>query len=149
MKYIILFFLLISCTQEVLIIDPDKIDETKVLEMVNGIRSQGCNCGDTYYPPVANVIIDMYAMEAAENHSVYMYEYKHFDHIQKNGSTPFDRIFIGSSVGENIAWGHNTIEQVMDAWLDSPGHCKNIMNGYFKYMGVGKKGTYWTQTFSN
>jgi uncharacterized protein YkwD len=37
----------------------------------------------------------------------------------------------------------------MNAWLGSEGHCKNIMNGGFKDMGVGRDGDYWTQEFGS
>jgi uncharacterized protein YkwD len=43
--------------------------------------------------------------------------------------------------------GYTTEKQVVDAWLKSPGHCKNIMNKNYKEMGVARVGTYWTQTF--
>jgi uncharacterized protein YkwD len=36
---------------------------------------------------------------------------------------------------------------VVDNWLKSPGHCKNIMNKAFKEVGVGRVGDYWTQNF--
>lgn len=55
------------------------------------------------------------------------------------------------SAGENIAMGQPTPQEVVQAWMNSPGHRKNIMNGAFTYMGVGyvvKNGKpYWTQQF--
>jgi uncharacterized protein YkwD len=37
---------------------------------------------------------------------------------------------------------------VIDGWLKSPGHCKNLMDKSYKEMGVAKVGTYWTQEFA-
>jgi uncharacterized protein YkwD len=64
--------------------------------------------------------------------------------IQKN---------LGSrEVGENVAEGNMTAREVVDGWLNSPGHKKNI-EGNFAQTGIGyardKKGNiYFTQIFS-
>jgi uncharacterized YkwD family protein/spore coat assembly protein SafA len=57
-----------------------------------------------------------------------------------------------SSAGENIAYGQKTPQQVMTAWMNSPGHRSNIMSPSFSQIGVGyatnKNGVpYWTQMF--
>jgi uncharacterized protein YkwD len=60
---------------------------------------------------------------------------------------------LGSTeVGENVAEGSMTAREVVDGWLHSPGHKKNI-EGHFTLTGIGyasdKKGdTYFTQIFS-
>ncbi len=60
------------------------------------------------------------------------------------------------SVGENIAGGQETLEEVMEAWLDSPGHCENIMSPNYTEVGVAivieadsTYGIYWTQNFGS
>jgi len=60
------------------------------------------------------------------------------------------------SVGENIAGGQETLDQVMYAWLNSPGHCENIMNPNYTEVGVAivteadsTYGIYWTQNFGS
>ncbi|NLK96531.1 SafA/ExsA family spore coat assembly protein [Defluviitalea saccharophila] len=57
-----------------------------------------------------------------------------------------------SSAGENIAKGQQTPSQVMNAWMNSPGHRSNILSASYTQIGVGlatsKNGTkYWTQMF--
>lgn len=57
-----------------------------------------------------------------------------------------------SYAGENIAMGQRTPEEVMKAWMNSPGHRQNILNSNFTEIGVGyavnERGTpYWTQMF--
>lgn len=57
------------------------------------------------------------------------------------------------SAGENIAWGQQSPEEVMNAWMNSSGHRANIMNPNFTTIGVGyyenAKGTdYWCQLFT-
>jgi len=50
-------------------------------------------------------------------------------------------------VGENIAMGQVTAEQVMNSWMNSSGHKANILNGHFVDVGFGvsrdKRGIYW------
>jgi uncharacterized protein YkwD len=53
---------------------------------------------------------------------------------------------------ENIAFGYETAEQVVAAWLRSPGHRRNIESSDWRYMGVGaaeshRGGKFWTQNF--
>jgi len=57
-----------------------------------------------------------------------------------------------SAAGENIAKGQRTPEEVMKAWMNSPGHRANILSNNFTQIGVGyakdSKGVaYWTQMF--
>lgn len=57
------------------------------------------------------------------------------------------------SAGENIAYGQQTPEAVMKAWMNSSGHRANIMNPNFTTIGVGyyenASGTdYWCQLFT-
>jgi uncharacterized protein YkwD len=58
-------------------------------------------------------------------------------------------------VGENIAYGPESTEEVMRGWLDSPGHCENIMDPRFAEMGIAfapghasKRGLYWVQVLA-
>ena len=54
--------------------------------------------------------------------------------------------------GENIAYGYATPVDVMNAWLNSPGHRANIENSSYRAIGVGVARSasgvyYWTQDF--
>ena len=55
--------------------------------------------------------------------------------------------FKSFAVGENIAMGQMTIDEVMKGWLKSPGHCKNLMNAMFREIGVAEDHDYWVQDF--
>lgn len=59
-----------------------------------------------------------------------------------------------SAWGENIAYGQNTPEIVVNAWMNSPGHKANILSSNFGKIGVGyvvdsNGRPYWTQIFTN
>ena len=85
---------------------------------------------------------------AAERHTEDMVEHRYFGHDSRNGSSFSDRIRatgylsrVGSwVVGENLAWGSGTqgsAEAIVRAWMNSPGHRANILNGRYREIGIG------------
>jgi uncharacterized protein YkwD len=58
-----------------------------------------------------------------------------------------------SAIGENIAAGYATPEDVVSGWMASPGHRANMLSPNFSELGVGMAsgadsfGTYWTEEF--
>lgn len=127
------------------------VNKATLLELVNEVRAKGCTCGTTVKPAVAAVSWNDQLAKAAYDHSVDMKTDNYFSHNTPEGVTPGQRItaagYNWKTFGENIAMGYATEQAVINAWLASEGHCKNIMNGSFKEMGVGKEGNYWTQVF--
>ena len=94
--------------------------------------------------------------DVARLHSQDMVDNDYFSHSSLNGNSFSDRMNIADiswrSAGENIAMGSITAEDVMNQWMNSDGHRKNILNSGFKKLGVGlaispKGGYYWTQCF--
>ncbi len=79
-----------------------------------------------------------------------------FSHTRPNGSSCFTALEAAgvkySGAGENIAYGQKSPEDVVNAWMNSPGHRANIMNKNFTTIGVGcyKSGNtyYWSQFFT-
>ena len=128
------------------------VNKVKLLELVNAVRKTGCNCGSTAMPPVAAVAWNDKLAKAAYDHSVEMKANDYFSHTGSNGSSPGQRItaagYTWKTYGENIAHGYTSEQAVMNGWLNSEGHCRNIMNGNFKEMGAGRQDTYWTQDFA-
>jgi uncharacterized protein YkwD len=99
-------------------------------------------------------------VRAAQTFAELMGTLNFFDHNSPDGSTPGQRItqtgYQWRTWGENIAYGYTTAEQVMQGWINSPGHRANILNknfneigvGYFVAKSSGKNGTaYWVQDF--
>lgn len=63
-----------------------------------------------------------------------------FAHTRPDGSDPLKYVMGFTGIhrcGENIASGYVSPEDVMNGWMNSPGHRSNIMNGKFEYIGVG------------
>ena len=82
----------------------------------------------------------------------------YFDHKSLDGREPFDRMKAagwsgGGYTGENIAAGNASAKATVQQWMNSTGHCENIMDARFQDIGVGiasgrKRGQiYWVQTF--
>lgn len=80
----------------------------------------------------------------------------YFSHTSPTYGSPFRMMesfgIKYSAAGENIAYGQKTAQQVMTAWMNSPGHRSNILSPSYTQIGVGyatnKSGTpYWTQMF--
>ena len=81
-------------------------------------------------------------MRAAQAHAEEMARRGQLSHKGINGSQVDDRVDYYSrnawmTWGENIAWGQDSEREVVDGWMRSTGHKKNIMNKDFTHMGVG------------
>ena len=78
---------------------------------------------------------------------------KSFSHTRPNGTKCFTALaeadITYAAAGENLAGKIKTPEKVVDAWMNSPGHRKNIMNPKYSQIGVGyvSSGNYWSQFF--
>lgn len=123
-----------------------------MLKAVNDIRAKGCTCAGTYMPPVPPLKWSTQLEKAARVHTGDMNKAQKLDHTGTNGSDPGDRItasgYNWGNYAENIAQGQTTITDVIESWLKSSGHCRNIMNKTVTEIGAAKAGTYWTQVFA-
>ncbi|GAA1423478.1 CAP domain-containing protein [Streptomyces thermospinosisporus] len=104
-------------------------------------------------PPLA---ADARLAAAAQAHSADMVARDFYSHTAPDGSRPWDRAaaagFTGRTVGENIACGQRSAAEVVQGWMNSPGHRANILKPAFDRLGVGlagggRAGLYWTQLF--
>lgn len=80
----------------------------------------------------------------------------YFSHTSPTYGSPFTMMqsfgLRFSAAGENIAYGQRTPQEVVTAWMNSPGHRANILSPAYTQIGVGaakkSNGTlYWTQEF--
>jgi uncharacterized protein YkwD len=137
--------------------------ENEVLRLTNQRRAQGADCGSQgMKPPVGPLTMVAELRCAARLHSLDMFQRSFFDHTAPGGSDPGDRMssagYSGITWGENIAMGQASPAQVVDGWIDSDGHCANIMRSNFTEIGIGyhpgdaasgsfRNRHYWTQNF--
>ncbi len=85
---------------------------------------------------------------AAAGYATRMVRERFFDHTAPDGKTFVTRIKRTSylrgalrrwSVGENLAWGSGALatpDAIVKAWMASPGHRANILNGAFTELGI-------------
>jgi uncharacterized protein YkwD len=132
----------------------------RALELVNDVRAHGTRCGTRFFGPAPPLTLSATLGGVALGHATDMAEHNYFEHVDLTGRSPADRVravgYREKLVGENIAYGPESIEEVMKGWLGSPGHCENIMDPRFAEMGIGyaageggeRRGPYWDQLFA-
>lgn len=125
---------------------------TATLSLINEVRRTGCKCGNQNMPAVSAVQLHAQLNTAAQLHSNDQAANNRMQHEGSDGSEVGARVtragFTWRTVGENVAWNYPNVDAVVAGWLASPGHCRNIMNTNFRYMGVGETDLYWTQVFA-
>ncbi|PRP96475.1 Cysteine-rich secretory protein family protein [Enhygromyxa salina] len=125
--------------------------ESDVLGIVNARRAEGASCGGETFAPTGPMVAEAQLRCAARLHSQDMFVQMYFDHTNLDGESPWDRVdktdYDGFASGENIAQGYPDPTAVMDGWMNSPGHCANIMNADNTEIGIGFHGgdNHWTQ----
>jgi len=136
----------------------DEINEVAI-NTINQIRAEGRNCGTTFFAAADPVVWNSLLSTAAQAHSDDMASLNFFSHEGSNGSTLGERVsdtgYVWQAVGENISAGRSSLQDTVDGWLASSGHCANIMKPAFVEMAIActnnstsTYGVYWTQVFA-
>ncbi len=85
---------------------------------------------------------------AAQRHSDDMAANNTMSHNCKDGTTASQRVtqagYTWRTVAENVARGQKTPQEVVNAWINSPGHRANMLNTSVKDIGVGYNNRFWT-----
>ncbi|MFI9584325.1 CAP domain-containing protein [Streptomyces sp. NPDC052236] len=120
---------------------------SEVLSRTNAERSAA------RLPPLAH---DPRLAAAAQAYSTDMATRGFYSHTSPEGLEPWDRARAAGcthrGIGENIACGQRSPAEVVQGWMNSPGHRANILKADFTHLGIGfagggPAGTYWTQLF--
>jgi uncharacterized protein YkwD len=124
---------------------------SEMLDAVNEIRQSGCKCGSKRMPAVAPLKWNSLLEKASDLHAEDMRQNNFFDHKGSDKSTVGTRSkklgYQWNFIGENIAKGPSTVKQVMSGWINSPSHCRNMMDQNYREMGAAKSGSLWVQVF--
>ncbi len=132
------------------------LQANRALQLVNEARARGARCGDRAFGPAPPVRLSQTLGGVALGHADDMARHDYFEHEDLLGRSPADRVravgYQEKLVGENIAYGPKSAEEVVQGWLDSPGHCENIMDPRFAEMGIAyaagqasRRGLFWVQ----
>ena len=126
-----------------------------ILAQINAARAAGRVCGTSIMPPVPAMSWNDILFSAGARHSRDMATRNYFSHDSLDGTTFAQRLaregYNGWAAAENIAAGQNSVAGVMATWLNSEGHCRNIMAPVLTEVAVAcvnqagtTYGNYWT-----
>ncbi len=106
-----------------------------------------------------SLVLNESLVQVAQEYACEMAEERFFSHENVATKTsPGDRLisagYIYYAMGENLAAGHHTAQDVFDAWMASPGHRDNILWSDGRETGIavrtgGEQGWYWVQEFAD
>ena len=133
--------------------------EAEVIQRINALRAAGAVCGANTFAPTSALTWNTTLLSAAKGHSADMAQKNYFSHTSQDGRTAGQRItaagYNWSTFGENIAAGQTSVQQVMTGWINSPGHCQNLMNANVRDVAVAcvrndaaTYGLYWTMNLA-
>ena len=129
---------------------------SRALQLINEARARGMSCGEKLFAPAPPVKLSGTLGDVASGHARDMAQHDYFEHQDLAGHSPADRVravgYREKLVGENIAYGPKSADEVVQGWLHSPDHCENIMDPRFAEMGIAyapgqsaRRGLYWVQ----
>jgi len=134
--------------------------EADALRLVNQYRAAGASCGARgSFAPAPALTLNAKLTSAAHGHSRDMADNNYFSHDSLDGRTMRERIdasgYAWSTIGENIAAGHGSVQAVIAGWMASDGHCANLMEPAFTEFGLACARNdastyriYWTQNLA-
>ncbi len=117
-------------------------EEREILKLTNLVRKKN---------GLGKLQLDKLLVATARDHCNDMQTHNFFAHESpvEGKATPFDRaaLFGTTANAENLAAGNVTPAEVVQGWLDSPGHRVNLLHPDMKRTGVGRVGGYWTALY--
>lgn len=126
-----------------------------VISLANAVnieRRQGAVCNGQRYGAARPLALEPRLVSAALKHTEYMKATNTMSHTGRNNSSIGQRVsaegYQWSTVGENVAWGQRSVDEVVQAWMSSTtGHCEAIMSQEFTQIGAAHVEPFWTLVF--
>ena len=127
--------------------------EQALLEQINRARSEARYCGRVLQAAAEPLSYQCTLAGAAQQHSNDMAQYDTLSHLSSDGQDAYQRLqqqgYETTALGENVAMTATGDADVVQQWLGSPGHCRNIMAADFTSLGMGQAKSdagdvYWT-----
>jgi uncharacterized protein YkwD len=127
------------------------------LARINQARAAGANCRSAgRFASARPLVWSNRLAQVAAQHTRDMAANNFFSHTGRDGRDQRQRIdaagYVWGSIGENIDAGSTSVNDAIESWMASDGHCANVMSPAFTEVGVacvrGGTGntyeTYWT-----
>lgn len=129
-----------------------------VLAATNAARAVPRMCGNVRFGAAPPLAWNAALAQAARAHSADMAKHRTFSHRGSDNSDVGTRArrhgYGWRSIGENISFGQRAADEAVEGWINSPGHCANIMHPAMTEMGAAfalrpapRQAAYWTQVF--
>ena len=130
-----------------------------VFAHLNAIRAEGGRCGGKEFPPGPPLQRSPSLDAAARAHAQDMASNSFLAHTGSDGSNPGDRVsrtpYHWEAVAENVASGQTSADDIAATWLESPGHCANLMGTQYSESGIAYalnpgdgRDIYWVQLYA-
>lgn len=134
-----------------------QVDEASLLDMINQLRADGCDCGNRPVRPASelhwNDDLAAIAQDYAEylernNDALVVGQHMFLSHIGLDGSTLEDRLADGGIRAKYAVENLTCIESgkevmALDQWLNTPESCLNLMDQQVNIAGAGRSGKFW------
>jgi uncharacterized protein YkwD len=130
--------------------DPERV-RAEMLAEVNALRRKA---------GAPELRMNSALQKAAQAHAQDMLDRDFFAHKSPGNTTVRERAtkagYKWRNIGENIAEGQRSVDEVVTTWMDSPGHRRNMLEPKFRELGIGlvtgkgRDGEYrviWVQNF--
>ncbi len=115
--------------------------EEAILAMINQARQEEQTCGSTAYGPSGDLVMDPQLRCAARIHSWDQAGRNYYDHDTPEGLSPSYRVSVipgpHSMAAENIFDWLTSAENIFQGWMNSAGHCRNMMCPHYTHVGIG------------
>ncbi|SEL28928.1 Uncharacterized conserved protein YkwD, contains CAP (CSP/antigen 5/PR1) domain [Roseateles sp. YR242] len=112
----------------------------QVLKQLNALRAQARVCGKQAMGAAAPLRWQPTLVDAASRYAAELSGRDKLTHTSLSGATLAERLdaarYPMRLAGENLASGPDSIEEVIGLWLQSPGHCENLMGADFTEVGL-------------
>ena len=118
-----------------------RLDPESILRRINDIRAQGKACRVAGMAVVAGPLLwsDSLA-SAALYQSREMALQQRMSHRDRSDRSLADRLraqgYLYAAAAENVAVGYPQFDDVVVAWLESEGHCENLMSASVRESGI-------------
>ncbi len=133
--------------------------EHSLLELINEARTRVRRCGRNRFESAPPLTPSPALNKAANAHALDIAKRGELSHEGFDGSQPAGRAtragYRWTAIAENVAAGQTTAEAVVETWLQSPGHCANLMDPRYSQSGASvalneddDKVIYWVQVYA-
>lgn len=132
----------------------------EVLRRLNELRRQGQSCGrQGRFGPAPELAWNERLEQAATMHAADMAARERFAHDGSDGRTMIHRVervgYRWRALAENIAAGQPSVPEVLQAFVQSDGHCANLMNPTLRHVALAcmrndgsRYPTWWTMNLA-